>query len=93
LKKIVYDFLDKYLPNHYEGQIEKAQKAVTGLVDTKNDLKKNIADNKDDIAKMKKEIEELTKKNENMAEKLSETKEEIKDWIDSFYIITIKKKV
>lgn len=77
MESIVYDFLGKYLPNHYAGQIEKAQKVVTDFVDTRDDLNKDIAKNKEDIEKMKKEIEELTKENEQKAKELVDTKEKL----------------
>ena len=74
LETVVYDFLRKYLPNHYSGQIEKAQSVVSDLTDNQSDLEKDITSNEEEIEKMKQKIEELKKENEKKTEQLSSTK-------------------
>lgn len=67
MKKLVFDFLDDFLPSWYQEQIEETQKLIEDLQKEQSKLTANIARND-------KEIEKLTKQNNGMHEELGKIK-------------------
>lgn len=63
MKKLVFDFLDDFLPTWYQEQLEETQKLIEDLQKEQSKLTANITRNE-------KEIEKLTKQNEGMHEEL-----------------------
>lgn len=63
LKKVMTTFLNKYIPEYYNGQIEDTQDEVDDLTKDKGKLDKSIAKNKKKIDKMTEDIDDMKKEN------------------------------
>ena len=81
LRRIVYRFLDDFLPNYYAEKVKETRTYITDLKDEQEKLAKNIEDNTEEIAKLKDENEDLRAKRfdnitalEQAAQKLEQEK-------------------
>lgn len=79
LKKIMTTFLNKYIPEYYNDQIEDAQDEVKDLTKDKGKLDKSIAKNKKKIDKMTDDIEDMKKENLEDQNKLGDVESKLKD--------------
>ena len=78
MENIVFDFLNKLLPEYLKENVEELEDQLTDLKDNLNDKKDNIEDNKKDIAQMKEKIQALEKENKNMQKDLADEEEQVR---------------
>lgn len=79
LKKIMSNFLNKYIPEYYNEQIETAQDEVKDLKKNQEKLDKSIAKNTKKIEKMTDDIEDMRKENSKNQTELEEVESKLKN--------------
>lgn len=72
MENIVFDFLNKLLPDYLAENVEELEEKLSDLKKAKEDKSKTINSNEKEIAKMKKEIEEMQKQNKTLSKELIE---------------------
>jgi len=77
MRSVLVEFLNYYLPEFYQEQVEDAQDNYEDWVETRNDLKDDISDNINEIEDLKKEIEDLKKENKGLNHDLVDAKSKL----------------
>lgn len=72
MKTVVEKFLNHYLVDYYEAQVEKAAERLEDVKDETTDISSNIDDNKEEIEDLRKAIEDLRKDLEQKEKQLKD---------------------
>ncbi len=79
MKEMTIQFLEFFLPNYYENQIESQQEVVKDISKEREKLAKEIAKNEKEIEKLEEGIEETEKTMKDRARKLEEAEETLEE--------------
>ncbi len=78
LKEMLEQFLESYLVEYHQEELDQARKNLSKLQDDEQDLKEKVQKNKDDIRKMEQEITELKRENEDHVREIEQLESDIK---------------